>query len=283
MVLASTASTKSSTSSRITITLRPGRIPVRPLTLPRIPAHPADLAVTTCFFPLSQAHLIAGLSALDSPHADHLWHMDGLRNCGPRKHARRRTFRKVTVRSSLRQHSLSLFFGAIFVLALGGQSVAGLLAYNEDQRAHGQPLVSFGEFITSSNFVVDVAENWQSEYLQFFLFILATIWLVQRGSPESKKPGDAGIGSDADQLVGEHASGDSPRLVKLGGWRQTIYSSSLLLVMGGIFFASWLIQSLAGTVVFNEDQAAHGLPQITWPQYLVVPDFWNRTLQNWQS
>jgi hypothetical protein len=36
-----------------------------------------------------------------------------------------------------------------------------------------------------------VLENWQSEYLQFTLYILATVWLLQRGSPESKKPGEA--------------------------------------------------------------------------------------------
>src|SRR5690242_6288089 len=105
----------------------------------------------------------------------------------------------------LRQHSLSIFFAVIFVLALVGQSFAGLVAFNEDQVAHGAAVVTWLEFVTSSDFVVDVAENWQSEYLQFFLFIFATIWLVQDGSPESKKPGHEGIGSDEEQLVGGHA------------------------------------------------------------------------------
>jgi hypothetical protein len=45
------------------------------------------------------------------------------------------------------------------------------------------------EFVTSSDFAVDVAENWQSEYLQFLLYVFATVWLVQRGSPESKPVG----------------------------------------------------------------------------------------------
>jgi hypothetical protein len=35
-----------------------------------------------------------------------------------------------------------------------------------------------------SSFAVDVAENWQSEYLQLFLYIYATVWLLQKGSPE---------------------------------------------------------------------------------------------------
>ncbi|MVQ43319.1 hypothetical protein GON06_14295 [Microbacterium sp. MAH-37] len=43
--------------------------------------------------------------------------------------------------------------------------------------------------VLSPEFVADVAENWQSEFLQFFLFIGATVWLVQRGSAESKPVG----------------------------------------------------------------------------------------------
>jgi hypothetical protein len=131
--------------------------------------------------------------------------------------------------------------------------------------------------------VVDVAENWQSEFLQFFLFIAATIWLVQRGSPESKKPGDEGVGTDADQKVGRHAEPDSPEWAKRDGLPRVLFSNSLLLVMGAIFALSWLAQSLAGVVVYNADSAEHGQAAIGWLQYVGSPDFWNRTLQNWQS
>ena len=183
----------------------------------------------------------------------------------------------------LRDNALSLAFGALFVLALVGQSVAGWLENNERQLQHGMPADTFGQFVTSSDFVVDVAENWQSEFLQFFLFIAATIWLVQRGSPESKKPGDEGPGSDEEQLVGAHAKPDSPAWARARGIRQTIFSNSLLLVMGAVFLLSWLAQSLAGTVVMNSENADHGQPLITWAEYLATPDFWNRTFQNWQS
>ena len=81
----------------------------------------------------------------------------------------------------IRQHLLSLFFAAIFLIALGLQSIAGLAVVNEENGIHGEPAVTWVDFVTSSDFIVDVAENWQSEYLQFFLFILATIWLVQKG------------------------------------------------------------------------------------------------------
>jgi hypothetical protein len=182
-----------------------------------------------------------------------------------------------------RQHLLSIFFGAIFLFALAGQSIAGLAAFNADQVSHGLVEVSYLTFVTSSDFAVDVAENWQSEFLQFFLFILATVWLVQKGSPESKKPGDEGIASDERQLVGRYAKPSSPRWAKASGWRQTVYSNSLLLVMGAIFLLSWWIQSVAGVTVFNQEQAEHGQPAVDWAGYVGSPDFWNRTLQNWQS
>src|SRR5690606_18839769 len=134
----------------------------------------------------------------------------------------------------IRDNALSILFFLLFAVALIGQSAAGFFQNNERLTQHGQPPLGFLEFITSSDFVVDVAENWQSEFLQFFLFIAATIWLVQRGSPESKKPGDEGIGSDEDQRVGAHAHADSPRWARAGGWRTALYGNSLLIVMGAV-------------------------------------------------
>ncbi|AZS37901.1 hypothetical protein CVS47_02548 [Microbacterium lemovicicum] len=187
------------------------------------------------------------------------------------------------MRRFFRDNGLSVAFLAIFVAALVGQSFAGFAYMNEDLAQHGLPAVGYLDFVTSSDFLVDVAENWQSEFLQFFLFIFATIWLIQRGSPESKIPGDAGLGSDEDQMVGEHARADSPSWARVGGARRWLYSNSLLLVMGAVFVLSWFAQSLAGTVVASDENAEHGLPPLTWLDYVMSADFWNRTLQNWQS
>jgi len=187
------------------------------------------------------------------------------------------------VRRFLRDQGLSLFFLVIFLLALVGQSIAGHAYENEEALLHGQPTVGYLEYVSSSSFLVDVAENWQSEFLQFFLFIFATIWLIQRGSPESKKPGDEGVGSDESQLVGKYAKPDSPAWARSRGVRGWIYSNSLLVVMGTVFVLSWFAQSLGGMVVANEDNAEHGAPPMGWLEYIASPDFWNRTLQNWQS
>lgn len=187
------------------------------------------------------------------------------------------------MRRFLRDNSLSLAFLFIFLVALGGQSIAGFLDNNKELAEHGQAAIGYLDFISSSAFLVDVAENWQSEFLQFFLFIFATIWLIQRGSPESKQPGDAGLGSDEDQLIGEHARPDSPRWARIRGFRLWVYSNSLLLVMGTIFLLSWFAQSVAGHVVANQENAQHGVPAESWLDYVASPEFWNRTLQNWQS
>src|SRR4051794_10110493 len=135
----------------------------------------------------------------------------------------------------LRHNSLSLFFGVIFLGALAGQAFAGWHDFNNQQLAQGLDLISLGRYLRSADFAADVAENWQSEYLQFLLYITATIWLIQKGSPESKSPGDAGLESDEDQLLGAHAKADSPAWAKAGGSRTLLYSWSLTLTMGAIF------------------------------------------------
>ncbi|WP_327002558.1 hypothetical protein OHA72_46810 [Dactylosporangium sp. NBC_01737] len=187
------------------------------------------------------------------------------------------------MRKVVRENSLGLVFGVLFLLALTGQAFAGHADFNQQQLADGLPTVSMGRYLTSASFAVDVAENWQSEYLQFFLYIVLTVWLLQKGSPESKSLDQAGTESDEDQLVGPHARDDSPGWAKAAGWRRHLLSNSLGLVMGTVFLLSWLAQSIAGVVTFNERQLSQLQEPVTWLDYLTEPDFWNRTLQNWQS
>jgi hypothetical protein len=42
------------------------------------------------------------------------------------------------MRRFLRENSLTIFFGVIFVAALTGQAIAGHSLYNEEQLAHGE-------------------------------------------------------------------------------------------------------------------------------------------------
>lgn len=116
--------------------------------------------------------------------------------------------------SRMRENSLSLFFLGIFLATLIAQVFVGHADFNHQQLAHQDAPISLGRFLTSSAFLVDVMENWQSEYLQFTVFVLATIWLVQRGSTESKPPGDGGLESDEVQKRGEYTQSDSPGWAK---------------------------------------------------------------------
>ena len=187
------------------------------------------------------------------------------------------------MRRFAKENGLSLLFAVLFVAALVGQSFAGLHNYNAELAEHGDPALSWLHYLVSPDFGGAVMENWQSEFLQFSLFIAATIWLLQKGSNESKRLDRAGRETDEQQLLGEHAKRNSPPWARAGGLRTGIYSNSLVLVMGSIWLASWLAQSIAGRVSYNADQVDHHAATVSWPTYITTSDFWNRTLQNWQS
>jgi hypothetical protein len=187
------------------------------------------------------------------------------------------------MRSFLKQNGLSLAFGLLFLATLVGQAISGHDTVNHDQLLHQGDPITLGHYVTSALFWADVMENWQSEYLQFTLYIFATIYLVQKGSNESKEPGRVGRETDEEQLLGDHAKPASPRWARIGGLRTTIYSNSLVAVMTSIWIASWLAQSITGRINYNADQLDHQSAPISWPSYITTSDFWNRTLQNWQS
>jgi hypothetical protein len=183
----------------------------------------------------------------------------------------------------LRENSLGLVFGLLFLIVLIAQAFAGHADFNQQQLAERLPPVSFWRYVTSASFGVDVLENWQSEYLQFFLYIFLTVWLLQKGSPESKGLDQAGRESEQDQKIGDYADENSPKWARARGFKLWLFANSLGLVMGLLFLLSWLGQSIAGVAAYNEQQLGDLEDPVSWPQYLLQPDFWNRTLQNWQS
>jgi len=189
----------------------------------------------------------------------------------------------------VRNNGLSLFFLVLFLVVLVGQAIAGHAAYNDEEIAHAKLLgeqpetLSLWRYVTSSSFGQAVMENWQSEYLQFVVFVMASVWLVQKGSTESKKVDQAGSESDEEQRIGPYAQDDSPRWAKARGVRLWLFSNSLLLVMGFIWLASWFGQSVTGWSVYNAEQIEHKETTVNWLGYVTSADFWEATLQNWQS
>jgi hypothetical protein len=91
----------------------------------------------------------------------------------------------------LYEQSLSLAFLLFFLFSIFLHAVSGAAVYNEDQAAHGQPEhLSVLQYAGSSRFWFESFQNWQSEFLSIAAMVVLSIFLRQRGSPESK-PVDA--------------------------------------------------------------------------------------------
>jgi Domain of unknown function (DUF6766) len=186
------------------------------------------------------------------------------------------------MRRFLREHSLSIVsLTAFLVIWLAGQTWAGHRSYNEEQRSHGEPTVSFGEYLTSAHFGEATFENWESEFLQMGVYVLLTAWLVEKGSAESKPPdGDPEL--DEDPRNHQHDP-NAPWPIRHGGWSLRIYEHSLSIAMLAVFALAFIGHLITGAHEFNAEQLAHGQSQISTIQYLFRSQFWFESLQNWQS
>ena len=162
------------------------------------------------------------------------------------------------MRRFLYENGLSVFFLALFLATLAGESFVGQRAHNAEELAHGGAPLSWFDYVLSPSFGGAVLENWQSEFLQFTLFILATVWLVQKGSNESKRLEEAGLETKQKQRIGRHAPVNAPRWATFDDWRTRLYENALVLVMGTIFLATWAGQSVNNWRDFNESQREHG-------------------------
>lgn len=177
----------------------------------------------------------------------------------------------------LKNNSLSLVLGALFLLALTGQAVSGWLTYNDEQRQHAQQVANFADYLSNSHFLGAVFENWESEFLQMALFVGLTVFLRQKGSPESK-PIDGKVAVDEVKITSR-----SPAAARRGGWMLRFYQNSLTLALMALFVLSMYGHLLAGAGEYNAEQLEHGGEVVTTAEYLVTPRFWFESFQNWQS
>ena len=90
----------------------------------------------------------------------------------------------------LYENSLFLTFALLFLLSFALHAVGGHEEYNSEQREHGRPEVTLAAYVGSSRFWFESFQNWQSEFLSVAAIVLLSVWLRQKGSPESK-PVDA--------------------------------------------------------------------------------------------
>jgi hypothetical protein len=95
--------------------------------------------------------------------------------------------RRSNVRKIWKNFGLSLAFCGLFLVSWTAQAIAEWGSFRNDQIAHGQP-VAFGDFVIE--FGQSTLENWQSEFLQLFSFVVLSAVLIHRGSGESKDGAD---------------------------------------------------------------------------------------------
>ena len=91
---------------------------------------------------------------------------------------------------TLYQNSLSLAFLVLFLISFALHAVGGASDYNQQMADHGGPPVTVIEYIGTTRFWFESFQNWQSEFLSIGLMVVLSIFLRQKGSPESK-PVDA--------------------------------------------------------------------------------------------
>jgi hypothetical protein len=87
-------------------------------------------------------------------------------------------------------HSLSLAFLLLFLLSWGLHFYGSWRHHNDEQALKHQPVDSLTHYIGEPTFWFETFQNWQSEFLSVASIVFLTIYLRQKGSPESK-PVDA--------------------------------------------------------------------------------------------
>jgi hypothetical protein len=87
---------------------------------------------------------------------------------------------------TLYEHSLSIALMLLFILSFGLHAVGGVAEYNQEQLAHGGEGLSTLAYVGTSRFWFESFQNWQSEFLSVAALFVLTIYLRERGSPQSK-------------------------------------------------------------------------------------------------
>jgi hypothetical protein len=161
------------------------------------------------------------------------------------------------------------------------QMTAGFYEYNESQRLDGQPKVSVAEYFATGHPWEATFENWESEFLQMAVFVLLTTRLVQKGSPESRRPGVKEL-VDADPREHAHDPG-APWPVRRGGLVLKLYENSLGLAFVLLFLVSWVGHAAGGFSVYKGEMLEHRQPAPALMDYLFSAGLWFESMQNWQS
>jgi hypothetical protein len=181
----------------------------------------------------------------------------------------------------IREHGLVTVNALLFIVFVIGMTLTGWQVSNQELIQHGAAAQSLGAYVTSGDFAEALFENWESEFLQMGSYVVLTVLLFQKGSPESKPIGQP---SPQDEDPRGHADDpDAPWPVRRGGWVLVLYENSLLILFSLLLTAAFVLHAVGGAAGYSEEQQLHGQPGVTPIEYLGTSQFWFESFQNWQS
>jgi hypothetical protein len=181
----------------------------------------------------------------------------------------------------LRDNGLSLTLFLLFAISIVGHAWSGWIAHNEELVRDGALTLSLGAYLKGGEFVSSVFENWESEFLQMWTYVMLTAYLYQRGSPESKDP-DEKAAQDRDPKLDRNKS-DAPWPVRAGGFARAVYAHSLGWALMALFLASFVLHWLNSTRDAADEAIRNGEAASTIIQHLLSAELWFESFQNWQS
>ncbi|MBL7973204.1 MAG: hypothetical protein JNL03_16915 [Prolixibacteraceae bacterium] len=179
----------------------------------------------------------------------------------------------------VKDNSLSIVFLLIFAGSLYAQFITGWHHHNEELTEKGIASLSKQAYFKSGHFIQATFENWESEFLQMFLFVVLTIFLIQKGSSESKDPQNENPSDRSPSPLRI----DAPSPVRKGGIMLALYKHSLSIALLLLFIASFTLHFYGSLKDNNHEMILKGQPQATGWEYLRSSRFWFESFQNWQS
>jgi hypothetical protein len=179
-----------------------------------------------------------------------------------------------------RDNGLSLTLFGLFALALVGQTLTGWRAHAEELKLHQSTEIGLVDYLATGHFISAIFENWESEFLQMAAYVLLTVFLIQKGSPESKSPDQS---EEAKDKPDRKRWAEAPWPVKYGGFTLKLYSHSLSLALIVLFVLSFALHLVGSNRNANEQAAQHQQPSLSLADTAIDPQFWYESFQNWQS
>ena len=169
----------------------------------------------------------------------------------------------------------------LFAFSLAGQVITGWQVDISERALHGKGSEGLLAYLRSGEFLSALFENWESEFLQMAAFVVLTVFLIQKGSSESKDPDKS---NPEDELPHQRRGDPSaPWPVHRGGLLLKLYSHSLSIALVSLFLLSFWLHLAGSTRRMNEEAVQHHQPIMAVQETLLEPEFWYESFQNWQS